>query len=82
MMKIARSKKYFIKEISDDGLIKDVIDYRGDRVFDNWGYDSEEEAWLAIEKDSKAEWEASKSGYNHTYSYIVVCEWQVSCDDT
>lgn len=42
------TKKYVIKTISVDGLLKDVKDTYGDHIFRSYGYDSESEAIEAI----------------------------------
>lgn len=72
-----RSKRYYIKELSEDGLVKDIKDTYGDNPFNSWGYDDEESAWLDIERNAKGR----QSKFFKRFSYIVITEWTVELEE-
>jgi hypothetical protein len=72
-----RSKRYFIKELSPDGLLKDVLGRWGDGSFSFYGYDSEEDAWSAIEKDIQLDVEAGRMPF-HYRQFVVIQSWRVA----
>lgn len=83
-MTVERKKSYLIYEISEDGLLKRPQDaWCGGRAFNysnvfNYSYDSKEEAWQAIEKETTQKW---TSNYKPSGSYIVLCEYTVRADE-
>ena len=69
---LKREKKYQIKAISNDGLLKDVVryGYNGyEVIYDD--YDTEEEAWAAIER----QWQ---SDFGHVNDPSRWCSTQVT----
>lgn len=75
-----RTKRYMVKTLSPDGLLKEPKNKYGDDDFFDCGYDSEDAAWEAIEEAFKFK-NYGKSKYHSDASYIVICEWTVSRGD-
>lgn len=73
-----REKKYYLKEITEDGLLKDAKNRWGDRI-SPFGMISEAEVWEELEGIAGRAWGDSK--YKADVSYIVVCEYVVSHSD-
>jgi hypothetical protein len=61
-----RQKRYYLKQITGDGLVKDIADNWGDRKYAD-GFATKEAAWDALERTS--------IGYGA--SAFVFCEWVV-----
>jgi hypothetical protein len=75
----SRTKRYYIKEISRDGLIKDPMNSWGETTFNAWGYTSEEEAWSAIENEWQYTWgDLTGSSLGRTIEFVVFEAWVVS----
>lgn len=70
---MTRLKRYYIKEISKDGLIKNPENFYGDEMFYDWGYATKEDAWLEIEKFATN----SANTYRTEFSFIIITEWTV-----
>jgi len=51
---------YYIKHLTEDGLLKDFIDSWGDGLFEFYGYDSTEDARVDILKNK------------HTGNFVIV----------
>jgi len=71
-----RAKRYIIKRLSGDGLLRTPENKWGDNAFAEWGYESEECAWRAIERHVKNENEGSR--YLIGADFIVLKEWRVA----
>lgn len=71
---IVRTKRYLIKTITDDGLIKDATNRWGDLI--SYGEDSEEACWQLIEREAQKKW--GGNDWMFPVGFIVVCEWQVA----
>lgn len=64
-------KRYIIKEISEDGLLKDPRDSWGNCVFEESGYGSEKDAWKAVEQYAGD----ANGKYAWRVSFVVMEKW-------
>jgi hypothetical protein len=64
-----RQKRYYLKQITSDGLVKDITDKWGDQKYAD-GFATKKAAWEALEKKS--------IGYGARA--FVFCEWEVVDD--
>lgn len=69
-----RKKVYYLKELTEDGLLKDAKDKWGDPVC-GYGLDSEDEVWAALERKAKHTW---SDKWKPDVSYVVICEYVIS----
>lgn len=74
---LKREKKYQIKQISRDGLLKNVERYGHEVLYNT--YDTEEEAWIAIEKEWRSQYRETKARISPWMSleYTVIELWVV-----